>query len=187
MLPGTWSLLVFGVIPLLVAGVASAAPTYPVNLAPETLSTVSYEAASHIPTPVTLTPDTVDAVPPGVDDIIADVSVSVAGPNGEVGDGPMNHGQIVRQSHELAECRQLGCVTRTVAQSDLGKDDQQRRPQEQSTSTDTTGSVDPSLLDTECSDNSVPSKPTPGNASQNRPDGREEPKGKSSDAPGMNK
>jgi len=192
-LPGTLPLMFLGVIPLLVTGVASAAPGYPVDNPPETQFIVSYESASNTLILSTSTAEAPDAdgtptaeVPDagtlGVDGTSNDESVSVVGPNGQV-----NHGQIVRQIHELAEVSQRGCVTRTVAQSDFGKGDQQVRPHEQSTSTDATEPVDRSVLEGECSDSGVSSDLVPARASDHRVDHPDTPQGKSEDAPGKNK
>lgn len=181
-LPYTLPLAFLGVIPLLVMGVASAAPRYPVDNPPETQLIVSYESASNTLTLSTPTAETPDAGTLGVDGTSNDESVSVVGPNGQV-----NHGQIVKRTHELAEVRQRECVTRTVAQSDLGKGDQQVRPHEQSTSTDATEPVDRSVLEGECSDSGLSSKLVPARASDHRVDHPDTPQGKSEDAPGKKK
>jgi hypothetical protein len=183
-LPGTWSLLLGGVIVLLVSGVAVAAPQYPVNRPTETQFIFSYEPASHITSPGTSTADAANAGTLGPDATTTDVSGSETGPNPHA---EMNHGQIVRQIPELVEGRQLGCVIRNVAQFDLGKDDRHLPPDQQSTPTDTTGSVDPSLLETECSNNGGSTKPAPASASQHGPDDRNSSNGKSEDAPGKSK
>ncbi len=181
-LPGTLPLMFLGVIPLLVTGVASAAPGYPVDNPPETQFAVSYESASNALTLSTPTAEAPDAGTLGVDGTSNDVLVSVVGSNGQV-----NHGQIVRRIHELAEVSQRGCVTRTVAQSDLGKGDRQVRPHEQSTSTDATEPVDQSVLEGECSDSGVSSDLVPAGASDHRVGDPDTPQGKSGDAPGKNK
>ena len=181
-LPSRWLLMILGVIPLVVAGVASAAPQYPVDNPAETRFTVSYQPADEVLTLGTSVVEPPDAGSGVVDDVSSDVSVSVAGPNGQI-----NHGQIVRQIHDLVDRSQVGCVTRAVAQSDLGKGDQQVRPQEQSTSTDATEPIDPSVLEVECSNSNEPTKPSPSDAAEhptNKPDGA---KGKSVDAPGNDK
>jgi hypothetical protein len=181
-LPGSWPLTLFALIPILAAGVASAAPGYPVEDSGETQFAVSYEPASNVLTLSTSTADDSDAGTVGVDGATNDVSVSVVGPNGQV-----NHGQIVKQVHGLAEGRQLGCVTRTVGQSDLGKGDQQVRLGEQPTSSVTTEPIDPSVLEAECTDSAVPSGSASTATSGNPADDRDKPKGKSADAPGKNK
>lgn len=181
-LPGTWLLMLFAVIPLLAAGVASAAPGYPVEDRSATEFTVSYESASNVLSLSTSTAEEPDTGTQGVDAASSDVSVSVVGPAGQV-----NHGQIVRQVHELAEGRSLGCITRTVAQSDVGKGDQQVRPHEQSTSSDATEAADSSVLEGDCANIDVSGKPLPAAASENRTDARDTPQGKSADAPGKNK
>lgn len=175
-------MMFLGVIPLLVTGVASAAPGYPVDNPPETQFTVSYESASNALTLSTPTAEAPDAGTLAVVGTSNDVPVSVVGPNGQV-----NHGQIARRIHELAEVRQRGCVTRTVAQSDLGKGDQQVRPREQSTSTDATEPVDRSVLEGECSDSGVSSELVPATASDHRVGDPDTPQGKSGDVPGKNK
>jgi hypothetical protein len=181
-LPGTWLLTLFAMIPILAAGVASAAPGYPVEDSGETQFAVSYEPASNVLTLSTSTADDSDAGTVGQDGATNDVSVSVVGPNGQV-----NHGQIVKQVHGLAEGRQLGCIARNVGQSDLGKGDQQVRPHEQPTSSDTTEPIDPSVLETECTDSDVSGGSASTATSESSADDRDKPKGKSSDAPGKNK
>lgn len=197
-LPGTWMLTLFALIPILAAGVASAAPGYPVEDSAETQFAVSYEPASNVLTLSTSTAEDSNTGTVGVDgaataeDSVADtvgkegatndVSVSVVGPNGQV-----NHGQIVKQVHGLVEGPQLGCITRIVGQSDLGKGDQQVRPHEQPTSSATTEPVDPSVLEGECTDSDVSGKSASADISGNPIDDRDEPKGKSADAPGKNK
>ena len=49
-------------------------------------------------------------------------AVEVAGPNGQI-----NHGQFMKLWNSLYEGRGRGCINRFLAQSDLGKDDQQIR------------------------------------------------------------
>ena len=46
----------------------------------------------------------------------------VAGPNGQI-----NHGQFMKLFHELVDGQGMGCLNRVIAQSDLGKGDQQLR------------------------------------------------------------
>lgn len=46
----------------------------------------------------------------------------VGGPNGQI-----NHGQVIRAFHQLVDKHGMGCLNRIVAQSDLGKGDQQLR------------------------------------------------------------
>jgi hypothetical protein len=181
-LPGTWLLTLFALIPILAAGVASAAPGYPVEDSGEIQFAVSYEPASNVLTLSTSTAEASDAGTVGVDGAINDVSVLVVGPNGQV-----NHGQIVKQVHGLAEGRQLGCIARNVGQSDLGKGDQQVRLGEQPTSSVTTEPIDPSVLEAECTDSAVPSGSASTATSGNPADDRDKPKGKSADAPGKNK
>ena len=197
-LPGSWPLTLFALIPMLAAGVASAAPGYPVEDSGETQFAGSYEPASNVLTLSTSTADDSDAGTVGVDGATTaeasdagtvgrdgatnDVSVSVVGPNGQV-----NHGQIVKQVHGLAEGRQLGCIARTVGQSDLGKGDQQVRLHEQPTSSVTTEPIDPSVLEADCTDSDVSGGSASAATSGNPADDRDKPKGNSTDAPGKNK
>lgn len=174
--------MLIAVIPVLVAGVASAAPRYPVENPAGTRFTVSYESASNTLNLSTSTAEEPYAGTFGVDGATDDVSVSIVGPNGQV-----NHGQIVSQVHELADGRQLGCITRTVAPSDLGKGDQQLRPHEQPTSSDTTEPVDPGVLEGECVNGDVSGEPRSADASEHRTDDQDKPQGKSADAPRKNK
>ncbi len=44
----------------------------------------------------------------------------VGGPNGQI-----NHGQFMKLIHQLVDGRGMGCLNRVIAQSDLGKGDQQ--------------------------------------------------------------
>jgi hypothetical protein len=46
--------------------------------------------------------------------------VIVAGPNGQI-----NHGQVMKAFHSLIDMKGHGCINRIIAQSDLGKGDQQ--------------------------------------------------------------
>ena len=46
----------------------------------------------------------------------------VGGPNGQI-----NHGQFMKLFHQLVDGRGMGCLNRIIAQSDLGKGDQQLR------------------------------------------------------------
>lgn len=41
--------------------------------------------------------------------------------------GQVNHGQVMKTFHELIDMQGMGCLNRIIAQSDLGKDDQQIR------------------------------------------------------------
>ena len=122
---GTWLILVIAVIPVLVSQVASAAPGYPVADPPGTTYVVAYDSPSHV---LTLTSSTIDTIEESAvaGDTEPDVAVSesttsgvVEGPNGQI-----NHGQVIKQLHELTDGRNSGCLTSAVAQSDLGKDDQ---------------------------------------------------------------
>jgi hypothetical protein len=181
-LPGTWLLTLFAMIPILAAGVASAAPGYPVEDSGEIQFAVSYEPASNVLTLSASTAEAPDAGTVGRDGATNDVSVLAVGPNGQV-----NHGQIVKQVHGLAEGRQLGCIARNVGQSDLGKGDQQVRPHEQPTSSVTTEPIDPSVLEADCTDSAVSGGSASTATSGNPADDRDKPKGKSADAPGKNK
>jgi hypothetical protein len=77
-----------------------------------------------------------DAADVGSDFDPADEPVQYSGPEGEcavsggqVGgpNGQINHGQFMKLFHEMVDMKGHGCLNRIIAQSDLGKDDQQLR------------------------------------------------------------
>ena len=118
---GTWLILVVAVIPVLVSQVASAAPGYPVEDPADTSYVVTYDPPSRVLTVTSSTPPSSDiaagtaAAPddPGTDGVVSGV---VGAPNGQI-----NHGQVVKELHELTDGRNSGCLTSAVARSDLGK------------------------------------------------------------------
>jgi hypothetical protein len=111
---GTWLILVVAVLPVLVSQVASAAPGYPVEDPQGTSYTVAYDPPSHMLT--VTSPTTSTLVQFGA----ADVSDAVGATTPQV-----NHGQVMKQLHELIEGRNSGCLTSAVAKSTLGKGDDQ--------------------------------------------------------------
>ena len=133
---GTWLLLVVAAIPMLVAEVVAAAPGYPVEDQQPEAYVVAYDETSHV---LTLSPSTTmtldqsyegeplgpdgDSLPPsggaGADDVASGV---VGGPNGQI-----NHGQVLQRLRDLLDGQNSACLTSAVAQSDLGKGDQQVR------------------------------------------------------------
>jgi hypothetical protein len=124
---GTWLIIVVAVLPVLASQVASAAPGYPVEDPKGTSYTVAYDPPSQV---LTLTSSTIGATDGSVatGDSSPELSVAVSdsvtgvveGPNGQV-----NHGQVMKQLHELADGQNSGCLTSAVAPSDLGKGDQE--------------------------------------------------------------
>jgi hypothetical protein len=175
--------MVLALVPFLISGVAAAAPGYPVENPPSNPFTVTYDTTSHVLTLTTSITEDSGAAVSGVDGTTGDVATTVVeGPNGQI-----NHGQIVRQVHELVEGQQLGCVTRVVAKSDLGKGDQQVRPNEPSTESNITESVDPAILEGECPSSNQSNKPASTSASDHPSKNGDKSQGKSKDAPGQNK
>jgi hypothetical protein len=175
--------MALAVIPLLVSGVAAAAPGYPVENPPNNPFTVSYDATSQVLTLDTSIGEESDGVVAGVDGTDADAAtVVVVGPGGQV-----NHGQIVRRVNELSDGQLSGCITRTVAMSDLGKGDQQVTPNDPSTESDILEPIDLTILEGECSNVNGSDKSASTGApdtSARNPDGS---RGKSEGAPGTNK
>jgi hypothetical protein len=86
-------------------------------------------------------------------------------PNGQV-----NHGQVMKQLHELTDGQNSGCLTSAVARSDLGKSDQE----------ELAGEVDPLSVEVDCSDKAQ-GKP---DTAPGKPDKAQ---GKSGKAPGRDK
>jgi len=71
----------------------------------------------------------------------------VGGPNGQI-----NHGQFMKLFHELVDKQGMGCLNRIMAQSDLGKGDQQLRASDVDAAfaPDTSGKVDFMTVATDC-------------------------------------
>ena len=141
---GTWLILVVAVLPVLASQVASAAPGYPVEDPKGTSYTVAYDPPSQVLTLTSSTIGTTDSsVTTGDSSPEPSVAVSdsvtgvVEGPNGQV-----NHGQVMKQLHELTDGQNSGCLTSAVAQSDLGKGDQE----------ELVGEIDPLPVEVDCPD-----------------------------------
>jgi hypothetical protein len=137
--------------------------------------------------------------PPGVESSDTECGTSgleVSGPNGQV-----NHGMFMKLFNSLWQGLGRGCVVRHLAQSDLGKGDQQVKPGD---TTDTVleepGVIDLTTVETRCLDanKSAPDDITGKPESAGRPDtaGKPEAAGKpertdrpgnSGSAPGHNK
>lgn len=179
-LRGLWAFLVVAVLPILVSSIATAAPGYPVQDQPEATYTVAYEPSSHVLTVTDTAPDSATTDTPDVSEDVVVASGEVAGPNGQV-----NHGQVIKQLHDLIDGDNVGCITSAVAQSDLGKGDQQVRPND--TTPVETGGLDPTVLDIECTDHGQDREPSPANPSADSPSNRPDAPGRSGDAPGNNK
>jgi len=77
----------------------------------------------------------------------------VGGPNGQI-----NHGQFMKLFHELVDGRGMGCLNRIIAQSDLGKGEQQLQTSDVDVDVDvdatlapaTTGQVDFTTVAADC-------------------------------------
>jgi hypothetical protein len=71
----------------------------------------------------------------------------VGGPNGQI-----NHGQFMKLFHQLVDRRGMGCLNRVIAQSDLGKGDQQIRTSDVDATfaPETTGRVDFTTVAADC-------------------------------------
>ena len=160
--------MVFAVVPLLVSGVAAAAPHYPVENPSQNPFAVIYESTSHVPT--LETPTTVEQ---------GQSESDVEAPNEQI-----NHGQFVRQVPKLADGHQVGCIASTVAQSDLGKGEQQTHPNQSSAETDT---VDDTLIEGDCSKGAQSDTPAPANASHHSAIDQDKAQGRSSSGPGKNR
>ena len=172
---GTWLILVVAIIPVLVSQVASAAPGYPVEEPAGTSYVVAFDPPSHVLTltsSTTSTPDESGIVDgsdgadgsvtlvddPGLDSV---VSIVAEDPNGQI-----NHGQVVKKLHELADGHDTGCLTSAVAQSDLGKGAQQVEP----------GEIDALTIDVNCAKTN--------NSAHSDSGGSGDSQGKSDKAPG---
>jgi len=159
---GTWLILVVAVLPVLASQVASAAPGYPVEDPKGTSYTVAYEPPSQVLTLASSTIGTSDgsivsgdsSPEPSVAESDS-VSGVVEGPNGQV-----NHGQVMKQVHELTDGQSSGCLTSEVARSDLGKGDQEGLVED----------IDPLTVEVDCPDK------TQGNSGETQ--------GKSGETPG---
>jgi hypothetical protein len=168
---GTWLVLVVAVIPVLVSQVASAAPGYPVEDPADTSYVVAYDPPSQVLTVTSSTPASPDVVVGTTvlpEDLGTDAVVSgvVGGPNGQI-----NHGQVVKEVHELTDGPTSGCLTSAVARSDLGMGEHES----------TADDLDSVALNVDCSktNGTDASDKAPGN-----PDKSDKAPGKSDKAPG---
>jgi len=111
----------------------------------------------------------------------------VAGPNGQI-----NHGQFMKLFHQLIDKQGMGCLNRIIAQSDLGKGDQQLRASDvdPTFAPEPSGSVDFTTVVADCKrkkkatadDDHVSAQPGKKDKS-----GRPDSPGNSGNAPGRNK
>ena len=71
----------------------------------------------------------------------------VGGPNGQI-----NHGQFMKLFHQLFDSQGMGCLNRVIAQTDLGKGDQQLQTSDVDATfaPDTTGQVDFTTVAADC-------------------------------------
>ena len=115
----------------------------------------------------------------------------VAGPNGQV-----NHGMFIKLFNSLYDGNARGCVIRHLAQSDLGKGDQQVKvgDEVESEETDDTAPIDFTTVEADCEKGGDDTELVEGNGNGNgngkgKPAnaGKPESPGKSASAPGKNK
>jgi hypothetical protein len=174
---GTWLILVVAVIPVLVSQVASAAPGYPVEDPPSISYVVAYDPPSQVLTvtsPTTSTPTSSNITIQT--DVVTGSAAADDGPGTDVvaggvagtASGQINHGQVVKKLHELADGRNSGCPTSAVAQSDLGKGDHKSGADD----------IDSVVLNVDCS------KTNGSEASDKTPGKSDEAPGESDKAPG---
>ncbi len=88
-----------------------------------------------------------EPVPYAADGDCGVVAGLVGGPNGQI-----NHGQFMKLFHELVDGRGMGCLNRVIAQTDLGKGDQQIQTSDVDATfaPDTTGQVDFTTVAADC-------------------------------------
>ena len=117
----------------------------------------------------------------------------VGGPNGQI-----NHGQFMRLFHQLVDGRGMGCLNRVIAQSDLGKGDQQVQTSDVDVDAtfapETTGQVDFTTVAADCNrdkkdkgENHQASSNAQGKKDKGDKTGRPDSPGNSGNAPGKNK
>lgn len=115
----------------------------------------------------------------------------VAGPNGQV-----NHGMFMKLFNSLYEGAGRGCVVRHLAQSDLGKGDQQVKSGEEAASVEDAASIDFTTVETSCqaadddgedAELQGEGKGKPAWAGKPEGEGKPASPGKSGSAPGKNK
>ncbi len=136
---GTWALALVAVLPVLVSQIAAAAPGYPVEDPPAARIVVGYDPQANLLTISTDGMNTTEGTsakdPSDPVEQVEIASGAVEGPNGQI-----NHGQVMKQLHELTDGDSSGCLTSAVAKSDLGKPDQRVETED----------TDVTLVDTEC-------------------------------------
>jgi hypothetical protein len=117
----------------------------------------------------------------------------VGGPNGQI-----NHGQFMRLFHQLVDGRGMGCLNRVIAQSDLGKGDQQLQTSDVDVDATfapaTTGQVDFTTVAADCNrdkkdkgENHPASSNAQGKKDKGDKSDRPDSPGNSGNAPGKNK
>lgn len=114
----------------------------------------------------------------------------VGGPNGQI-----NHGQFMKLFHQLTDKQGMGCLNRIIAQSNLGKGDQQIRTSDVDLTftSGSTGQVDFNTVAAHCESDSKGNgnhdqgATEQGNKDKNGKSGRPDSPGNSSNAPGHNK
>jgi len=115
----------------------------------------------------------------------------VGGPNGQI-----NHGQFMKLFHQLVDGRGMGCLNRVIAQSDLGKGDQQLRTSDVDATFEpaTTGQVDFTTVAADCNrdkkdkgESHQASGNGQGKKDKGDKSGRPDSPGSSGNAPGHNK
>ena len=133
----TWAILVVAIVPVLGASVAAAEPWE----APDP------EASIAVPTETRTAPGDQGTEA----HIVSDTAMgSVASPPDDTTPPPpANHGGIVSQVKDLPDLDHRGCVTRQVAQSDLGK--KNASGDSNGPSLDGNGRLDPDSIDLDCS------------------------------------
>jgi hypothetical protein len=173
---GTWLLVVVAVLPVLVLEVVAAAPGYPVEDPAGAPVAVVYDASTHV---LSIDSSTVET---SEDPVAGDTSVSgvVEGPSGQI-----NHGQVIKQLHELTEGPASGCLTSAVARSDLGEGDQKVTTDEYG-STGSSGATDGAVttIETDCTDSGRSNDQASSKSSENSSANRPTAPGKSDSAPG---
>jgi hypothetical protein len=111
----------------------------------------------------------------------------VGGPNGQI-----NHGQFMKAFHELVDKQGMGCLNRIMAQSDLGKGDQQLLTSDAAFAPDSSGQVDFTTVAADCAkkdkgENSQASLNGQEEKDKGDKSGRPDSPGNSGNPPGQNK
>ena len=176
---GTWMLALVAVLPVLVSQVAAAAPGYPVENPPGAQIVVGYDAQANVltfsaeTTSTTESETAIERSDPTVAVELTEIASGVVeGPNGQI-----NHGQVMKQLHELTEAKNSACVTSAVAKSDLGKEDR-------SVNSDDS---DVTLIDTECTTTDLLGERSSTNGSETAATNQSKDPGKSAEDHGTDK